>query len=90
MDYNIFDKGGSTKYIPNISAEKITETSSKSFMDLCRTEEGRIVADRIISNYLNNGTKIDRKSVPRRNSQPKAESGKELPSTWSKTSEDQE
>lgn len=43
---------GSLKYSPNISAEKIIETTTHSFFQLCRTEEGRQIAERIINNYM--------------------------------------
>jgi hypothetical protein len=85
MDFSSTNTG-TLKYIPNISAEKITETSSQSFMKLCETVEGRQVAEKILDNYLNNEQR-NSKQLSRRGSLPKAGVGKKLSKAWSNVDE---
>lgn len=43
---------GTCKYSPNISAEKITETTSQAFIQMVRNPETLDKAIDIISNYI--------------------------------------
>ena len=70
---------GSLKYSPPISAEKIVETTTNSFSQLCRTDTGREIASIIISNYIEDDKPRNSKPLFRRHEIPKIGTGKKLP-----------
>ncbi len=70
---------GTFKYSPPISAEKIIETTTHSFSQLCRTPRGKDVAVEIINNYLNNEQPRNSKQLSGGREILKSGVGKKLP-----------
>jgi hypothetical protein len=75
MEWNDNKPEGSLKYSPHIKEEKIIETTTNSFFQLCRTGFGREIAEQIINNYINNGNQSRQTNKPGR-SYPKEVSNK--------------